>query len=267
MSTTTAAAPPRRSPGATLARAALALALLGALLVFVSGPGSRFGMWSFRTGFALMQYGAYAGVAGLVLGLAAAVLALRHPGRRGMGPALAAVLLGGLAFLPPFLFRRQARAVPPIHDITTDTRNPPPFVAIAPLRADAPNPVAYEGDSVAVQQQKAYPDVRPVLLPAAPDSAYGAALAAARGMGWEIIDVSRADGRIEASDRTFWYGFVDDVVIRVMPASGISRVDVRSKSRVGKSDVGANAERVRAYLERLREEAARRGIAAVEAGG
>lgn len=236
---------PRRTP---LALAALALALIALLLLFLSGPGTRFGMWDFRTGFTLMTWGAYAGIAAVVLGLAALALS------RGRGRVIAAValVLGGLAFFLPWNMRRGAMEYPPIHDITTDTRTPPVFVAVAPLRQDAPNPVEYEGDSIAAQQAAAYPDIRPLMMAMPVDSAFSLAVRTAREMGWELVDQDRRDGRIEATATTPWFGFKDDVVIRVSSASGISRVDVRSKSRVGRGDVGANAKRIRAYLDRLR---------------
>lgn len=236
---------PRRTP---LALAALALALIALLLLFLSGPGTRFGMWDFRTGFQLLRYGAYAGIAAAVLGLVALLLT------RGRGRVIAAValLMGALAWFLPWNLRRGAMEYPPIHDITTDTRNPPVFVAVAPLRQDAPNPVEYQGDSIAAQQQQAYPDLRPMMMAMPVDSAFSLALRTARGMGWELVDQNRREGRIEATATTSWFGFKDDVVIRVTSASGISRVDVRSKSRVGRGDVGANAKRIRAYLDALR---------------
>lgn len=236
---------PRRTP---LALAALAVAIIALLTLFLSGPGTRFGMWDFRTGFQLMRYAAYGGIAAVVLGLAAVVLT------RGRGRVIAALalLLGALAWFMPWNLRRGAGGYPPIHDITTDTRNPPVFVAVAPLRQDAPNPVEYQGDSVAAQQEEAYPDIRPMMMAMPVDSAFSLALRTARGMGWELVDQNRREGRIEATATTPWFGFKDDVVIRVSSASGISRVDVRSKSRVGRGDVGANANRVRAYLEALR---------------
>jgi uncharacterized protein (DUF1499 family) len=237
---------PRRTP---LALAALALALIALLLLFLSGPGTRFGMWDFRTGFQLMRYAAYAGIAAAVLGLVALLLTRR----RGRIIAAVALVLGALAWFLPWNMRRGAMGYPPIHDITTDTRTPPVFVAVAPLRQDAPNPMEYEGDSIAAQQVKAYPDVRPMMLAMPVDSAFSLALRTARGMGWELVDQNRRDGRIEATATTPWFGFKDDVVIRVIAASGISRVDVRSVSRVGRGDVGANAKRIRAYLQRLRE--------------
>jgi uncharacterized protein (DUF1499 family) len=236
---------PRRAP---LALAALALAVVALLLLFLSGPGTRFGMWHFSTGFKMMGWAAHAGVAAAVVAAAALVLT------RGRWRVVAAIalLLGAAAWFYPWNLRRAAHAYPPIHDITTDTRNPPLFVAIAPLRADAPNPVGYAGDSAAILQQQAYPDLRPMMMAMPVDSAFSLALRTARGMGWELVDQNRRDGRIEATASTPWFGFKDDVVIRVSSASGISRVDVRSKSRVGRGDVGANANRIRVYLERLR---------------
>jgi uncharacterized protein (DUF1499 family) len=97
----------------------------------------------------------------------------------------------------------------------------------------------------------AYPDLGPKMLPYPPGVAFERVLVAARQMGWEIIDADAAEGRIEASDTTFWFGFVDDVVIRIAPDGEGSRVDVRSVSRVGRSDVGANAKRIRTFLKKL----------------
>lgn len=232
-----------------VALAGLMLALLAALLLFLSGPGTRMGFWHFRTAFKMMGWAAYAGGAAALVSIAGLALA------RGRGRALAAagLVIGALMLYLPWSWRNQARTVPAIHDITTDTKNPPAFVAIAPLRKDAPNPPEYAGDSIARQQLEAYPDIKPLMLAMPVDSAFTAALTTARGMGWELVDQNRRDGRIEATATTPFMGFEDDVVIRVTSASGISRVDVRSKSRLGGSDVGANARRIRAYLDKLRQ--------------
>jgi len=164
-----------------------------------------------------------------------------------------AVALGLVTAWVPWSWKNKAGSVPPIHDITTDTASPPAFQAVLPLRADAPNPSEYGGDSIAQQQREAYPDIEPVLLDVPPAQAFQRALEAAREMGWEIVSAEPAEGRIEATDTTFWFGFKDDVVVRVEPAAGGSRVDVRSVSRVGRSDVGTNAERIRDYLAKIRE--------------
>jgi uncharacterized protein (DUF1499 family) len=147
---------------------------------------------------------------------------------------------------------QKAQLVPPIHDITTDTEQPPQFQAVLPLRADAPNPAEYGGAEIAGQQRQGYPDIAPLALEQPSAEAFRRALEAARGMGWDIVAADSVAGRIEATATTAWFGFKDDVVVRITPAGSGSRVDVRSVSRVGKSDVGANAERIREFLGRLR---------------
>jgi hypothetical protein len=139
-----------------------------------------------------------------------------------------------------------------IHDITTDTANPPQFAAILPLRKDAPNPADYGGPAVAELQKKGYPDLRTEILNLPTNAAFERALATARALGWRIVAAIPEQGRIEATDTTFWFGFTDDIVIRITAAGERSLVDVRSVSRVGKSDVGTNAKRIREYLKRLR---------------
>ncbi len=142
--------------------------------------------------------------------------------------------------------------LPPIHDISTDTDNPPRFAAALALRGPNDNPAEYGGAAIAEQQHRAYPQIRPVLLALSRDAAYGRALAAAQQMGWEIVDANAVEGRIEAVARTFWLRFEDDVAMRVTETPGGSRVDARSASRVGRHDFGANAKRLTAYLGRLK---------------
>lgn len=224
----------------------LLLALVAALLLLVAGPGTRLGLWDFGFGFTLMRWSLYGGLAA---GALAVVLLLVPATRRGGALVLLASVVIGLATAAvPWTFVQKARSVPPIHDITTDTADPPEFVAIAPLREDAPNPVAYPGEETAAQQREAYPELRTLRVDAWPAIAFEHALEAARMQGWEIVEASEAEGRIEATATTFWFGFKDDVVIRIRGDNGGSVVDVRSKSRVGRSDVGANAARIEAYL-------------------
>lgn len=241
---------PRLSP---VAVAALALALAAALLGALAGFGSRWGLWEFRTGFNLLRYAVYIGIAALLLSLPAIFLTRPGGARRGFTLAFAALVVSLLVTAIPWQWQRTARGVPPIHDITTDPGNPPEFVAIAPLRADASNPLEYGGAEIAMQQAEAYPDIRPLLLDVPLGRAYERALDAARESGWDIVDANPAEGRIEATDRTFWFGFRDDVVIRLTPVGEARTVlDVRSKSRVGRGDAGTNAKRVRQYLATVR---------------
>src|SRR6058998_1595895 len=136
---------------------------------------------------------------------------------------------------------RRSGSARRINDITTDTEKPPQFK----------KPLPYGGPQVAEQQRKAYPDIQPAVLAAGPEAAFARALAAAQAMGWDIVDAQPKEGRIEATATTFWFGFKDDVVVRITPLPAGSRIDVRSKSRVGRGDTGTNAQRVRAYLKRL----------------
>jgi hypothetical protein len=232
-------------------RSALLVAALAVLLFAGAGPGVRLGLWTFGTGFSLLRWGAYLGIAaGLIALVQLAVPSWRA--RAGLWPLGLALALGVISAGVPWLWLRRARAVPPIHDISTDTDDPPAFVAVLPLRAGAANPATYGGPEVAAAQHQAYPDLRSVVLDSvAPGAAFTRALAAARGSGWDLVAADSAAGRIEATATTGWFGFKDDVVIRIEPAGGGSKVDVRSVSRVGQSDVGTNARRIRAYLQRL----------------
>jgi uncharacterized protein (DUF1499 family) len=237
-----------------VATAGLVLAVVAALALLLAGPGYRFGLWSLGTGFTIIRFAAYGGIAAAVVSAAALILAPLRGQRRGRFRALAGLAIGLITVGVPAYFLNTARAVPPIHDITTDTEDPPTFEAILSLRAEAPNPASYGGAAVAAQQRDAYPDIAPADYPIAPAAAFEAALAAARALGWSIVAADQAAGRIEATDRTFWFGFVDDIVIRVRPTDAGSRIDVRSVSRVGVGDVGTNAARVRAFLAALEDE-------------
>jgi uncharacterized protein (DUF1499 family) len=240
-----------------IATAGLALALVAALALLLAGPGHRLGWWSFGTGLSVLRWAAYGGLAAAAVSTAALILAPWRGQRRGLFRALAGLIIGLITVGVPAYYLQTARAVPPIHDITTDTEDPPEFQEILPLRADAPNPASYGGPAVAAQQREGYPELAPADYPITPETALEAALAAARAMGWSIVATDEAAGRIEATDQTFWFGFLDDVVIRVRPTDAGSRIDIRSVSRVGVSDIGTNAARVRAYLVELEDQIGR----------
>jgi hypothetical protein len=218
----------------------------------LAGVGSRFGWWHFRFGFTLLEYGVYGGGGAALLGIWGAILAGRARRMAGILMAVLALAGGLVVAALPVSWRLSARRLPAIHDITTDTVHPPQFVAILPLRRDAPNPTVYGGPEVAEQQKRAYSDLRTEVLELPADRAFDRALASARAAGWRIVAAEPAEGRIEASDTTLWFGFTDDIVIRIAAAGERTLLDIRSVSRVGKSDVGTNAKRIRSYLKRLR---------------
>lgn len=238
---------PRRSTS-LIAASGFVVSLVAILAVMGSGVGTRLGWWEFRAGFRILRWGAYQGIVGTALSLGGAVLARPGRGRRGWVLAVIGIALGALSFGVPGHWSRIAKRVPMIHDITTDTQDPPRFVAILPLRKDASNSAEYGGPEIAGKQREAYPDIRPLEVGFPPARAYERALAAARRMGWQVVHASAPDGRIEAVATTRWFGFKDDIVIRIAArAEGGSRVDIRSASRVGMSDLGTNAHRIRTF--------------------
>jgi len=235
-----------------LAGLALGVAVAAGLMMMMAGVGSRLGLWHFRVGFTLLGYGVYGEVGAALLGFLGIILAGRKRQLAGVVVASLAVVIGLVAAAVPVSWRMTARKLPVIHDISTDTVHTPQFVAILPLRKDSRNPAVYGGPEVAEQQKLAYADLRTEVLDVPSGVAFERALSTARAMGWRIVAAEPAEGRIEATDTTFWFGFTDDIAIRIVPAGDRTMMDIRSVSRVGKSDVGTNARRIREYLKRLR---------------
>jgi uncharacterized protein (DUF1499 family) len=202
--------------------------------------------------FTLLRAGALLGAVTVAVAIAAIIVSIARRSRRHLCLAALALVVALVAFAIPWRMQAQARRVPPIHDVTTDPDDPPAFVAVVARRRGARNPVDYGGPTIAAQQRRAFPDLVPLDLAVSPERAFGAAEAAARDLGWEIVAAVPAEGRLEATATTPWFGFKDDVVVRVRPRGAGSRVDVRSLSRIGVGDLGVNAARVRAFLGRLR---------------
>ncbi|MBL28782.1 MAG: hypothetical protein CMM50_14650 [Rhodospirillaceae bacterium] len=242
-------------PISWIAVAGFVIGIVGVLLLLVAALGVRFDWWHFRFSLlTLMKYGAFAGVGGLIVSLIGLGRSLPGGIRRGATWALVGVLLSGFALYMPASGWWKVKTLPFIHDITTDTENPPQFRAVVAEReAEGANPYVYEGPDLARKQKEGYPDLGPLIVPTPPDKTFTAALQLARDLDWTIAASEPDQGRIEGTDTTFWFGFKDDVVVRIEPtADGGSRVDMRSLSRVGRSDVGHNAERIQNYLSALR---------------
>ena len=211
------------------------VSLIAFLLVALPGPLYKFGILDLGTAFTGFKFGVFAGIAALVL-LGIQVLFKRDTVR--LSSALTAVILSAIAIIIPLSMMNTAKSVPPIHDISTDLIDPPEFVAIAPLRADAPNPVEYAGEETAEQQRKAYPELQTLTYTQPKSELVKATEQAVNNLGWEMVNADSNLGIVEATDSTTWFGFKDDVVIRVTDESGERLVDIRSKSRVGGSDLG-----------------------------
>ena len=237
-----------------LARLSLLLAAVGALVIASAGPLARYAGVEPYVVFTVFRYGAYVAFAAVALGLATVVPTRPGERRRGFLSALLAIVVGAIAAWMPVTFLLRANSTPPINDITTDTTNPPAFVVLLQLRRGAATPAAYGGPPVAKLQHDGYPDIAPLLLRMPPDEAFKRVDRAAMKLGWDVVARAPQDGRLEAIDTSEWFGFRDDVVVRIRPEEAGSRIDIRSKSRVGTADLGANAKRIRAFLNALRAE-------------
>lgn len=236
-----------------LARLAFYLACAAALTVVACGPAHRFLDLDLDLALIVFRYGFYAAAAAIALALATVVPTRPGERRRGFVAAVLALAIGVAAAWTPAQWLLLARAAPRINDVTTDSARPPAMVVTLQMRKGAANPAAYPGESAAALQRAAYPDVVPIVLPIAPAEAFKRVDQIALALGWDIVARAPAEGRLEAVDTTAWFGLQDDVVVRIR-AEGTtgSRIDIRSKSRVGESDFGANARRIRLFTEKLR---------------
>ncbi len=204
---------------------------------------------------AFMAYG----IGGLLclIGILLLVIGLLRSGGTGgdiaTGRAWGALIAGIVLIGASLALRPASSGAPPIHDLSTDLSNPPAFDRIIALRAadGAKNPPEYAGAETAAAQAKAFPDLKTLVLVQPRDEVFAAAQATARDLGWEIAASDVALGRIEATETTRWFHFRDDIVIRISTSGTGTAVDVRSKSRVGQGDMGANAARIRAFLDGL----------------
>jgi hypothetical protein len=243
---------PRGKLTRRLSQAMIVTLVVTIAALLVAGPGHRFGLLDLGTAFVALAVSAFGAVVLAVGGFWAAASNVR----RGTGGMLAATALAGVIGLAltvnNLIWYQRADQSPPIHDITTDVRDPPEFLAVLPLREDAPNAPEYAGDEAAFRQMLAYPDIDTLSIPLDGDEVFAAALETADDMGWRIVSAEQGAGRIEAVDTTAFFGFQDDIVVRVRARDGATDVDVRSKSRVGASDLGTNARRIRAFNEELR---------------
>ncbi len=248
-----------------IAALSFAVAAIGAFVAMLSGAGYQRQLWPTITAFAILRWGVYIAATGGVLSLIALFLsafAFKGEFLKRSTLAILGVVVGAIAFYLPYSQQQLGQSVPPIHDITTDTDNPPLFVDIVALReaTKARNPAEYIREretprgvmNIPELQKKGYPDLQPIVWTDVPPAeAFNRAYEAAKKQGWTMVAAKADEGRIEAWDKTPWFGFIDDVVIRVAPEGAGSRIDVRSKSRVGGSDIGKNAQRIRAYVKTL----------------
>lgn len=234
-------------------RLAITLTIIN-ILVVIAAPLARLyldipGMTAFRIFFSALQAGIVLGITGLIVAIIAIFTKRTAIIKSGtimllLGLLPAAVIIAAIG--PSRL------GSPMIHDISTDTLDPPQFAEVKKIRTPEHNPVEYGGAEIAAQQQAAYPDLAPIHSTMNTNDALTEATQVVKDLGWEFINIDYNQGIIEAYDTSRLFGFVDDVVVRVQRYGAGSRIDVRSVSRHGKGDVGKNADRIRAFIRTYR---------------
>lgn len=230
-----------KTPGLITWSGYIAIALL--LLLPLSVLTVRSGAW--QPGLLLYALASLGSTAVLILFIALLLLPRCAPWRGAIRTRALAALPGAVALLALTL---TGGDYPRIHDITTDTADPPHFVAAPQHRGGGANPLDIRPDVIAAQEA-AYPDIGSLHTDLDPAQAYERALRTARELGWSVYHEDASAGIIEAADTTPIMAFTDDVVIRVRGDAQGARVDLRSVSRVGEGDIGANAQRIRAFLD------------------
>ncbi|NND81925.1 MAG: DUF1499 domain-containing protein [Gammaproteobacteria bacterium] len=209
--------------------------------------GTRLQIWDYGVGLKIVAVTFLLAIAVLVSG--GIIYFWQRRLRPGNAGSVRSAML--IALLPILFIGWQilgARSVPPIHNISTDVVDPPQFTQIASIRSSTDNPLHYDAEQLAAVQQAAYPNVKTLLMPLTMEEAHRRAVVVAEALEWEIIDHDAQSGRLEATITTPLWQFKDDVVVRIRPQGDKVAVDLRSVSRVGKSDLGANAARIERFL-------------------
>jgi len=256
------------SPSAGLTAA---LALSGAALgLLVLAPlGFRLDWWQYRFGlYRLMPVSAVLAAGAVILSVWLMASGWSRLSRRSRIQLIVALGLGGVLVYVPAQYALRRTALPAIHDIATDPDNPPTFSAVLAARANAQASRLEDRQPRVAQLQKvAYPDLGPLYSALSAEKAFREALGVAKSMpGWLIIDSDSTGGRIEASEQSRWFRFVDDIVIRIVGDERGSRIDMRSTSRQGTSDYGVNAARIRTYMGALSQRIGERAAKSVGTG-
>ncbi len=229
-----------------LALSGLALSVAVIISALMSGVGYRLGWWRHPEAFSIFEWATYAAIVAVVISAIAVFKTRSQSQQRGMLLAITGIVLSVPVISATALFEYSASAYPKINDITTDTQDPPSYW-------DVPNPIEYPGESFAEKQLAAYPDLKPLALSVSQEKAFEKALEVVTKNGWEVIASDADEGRIEAVDTSLLFGFKDEIVVRVAASDEGSIIDIRSRSRIGRIDRGANAKRIRRYLDALKQ--------------
>jgi uncharacterized protein (DUF1499 family) len=240
-------------------------AVLSAMGFPLALAGFRLGLYQFGTSFKLLNYSFYLAVAVLLVGLLLFFIHRRSKPTSSRNALIAvAISLIPIVGLGSQVF--VASSVPAIHNISTDIVDPPQFRTIADLRGVGTNPLEYriEGGNLGEIQRNAYPDIKTITADIDIASAFDKAVSIAENLGWDIVDksvdwktVSKNEAKetiIEATQTTTLWQFKDDIVIRLRSNSqtpNTTYIDLRSVSRIGQSDLGANAKRIQRFVDQF----------------
>lgn len=234
------------------------LGIAALVLLALSILGNRFDLVHFGIAVRGMALAALIGIVAVIVSAVGLILAFATK-RSGLRRAIAGLVLGVLVAAPVVQTILVGAKVPRIHDITTDLENPPSFEAAVAARGENSNPLDRAAPDLADLQRLAYPDLATLNVSEHPGKVFEAALETAKEQGWEILAADPARGTIEATATTRVMNFKDDVAIRVTETETGAAVDIRSVSRVGESDLGANANRIRTFRDALKGNLAEAG--------
>jgi uncharacterized protein (DUF1499 family) len=234
---------------ATLARR---LAIFSLPVIALSVALHRLGLLEYEVAYVAFTAGLAVALLATIVAIAAFVV-IWNEGLRGLGRAIAAFVIGVAVIAWPLYEIARSSTLPAISDVTTDFSDPPRFIAVASARPSGANPVAYPGEAAASRQREAYPAVQPFEADMNPDEAFNIALSIVERRGWRVLDSvtprgGQREGRIEAVALTLIMGFREDVSIRIRNSGNLVRIDMRSASRYGTHDFGANARRIESFF-------------------
>ena len=271
---------------------ALCASIFTVLWFAVAALGTKWGWWPWQVGLGQMTIGTGPKIAMGALGvsvIAQVIAVIKAPRKQAFILALAATLIAAFAMFRLAGLGAQAGALPPLHDIQTDWENPIQFseTIMAARTAqgetnpvlDAPTVPDYaeerwpgtagrlvsevqeEAESKAAGKATVYPTLESLYFDGTPTEIATMAERIMSKKGWDIVSAApetvgeNADILIEATATSGWFGFKDDIAIRVRPDNSVTRVDIRSTSRVGLSDLGANSTRIYGLMVELEDRA------------
>lgn len=208
----------------------------------------RLQLWSMGVSFQIIKYTGYVSIAVFLIAILVALFALFKKQKDVAKTCVVVALLLAIPVTGLSMQAAKGKSLPFLHQVSTDTVNLPAFDAIIALRGEKSNPLDYDREKLAPLQQAAYPELQPILSDLSVEQAFTKAVDTAMNLGWEVVAKNQDKGMIEAVDTTLLWAFKDDVAIRVQLTDTGSKIDLRSISRVGGTDLGANADRIKKFI-------------------